>query len=525
MAEVFASTRDRRGGRVRVGQRVSSPTVTRLVDQHPEAVAEALLERVAAEGTPLLEPAERGQGESEVILTFVHERAQAQTVALVTYGPSDPDTLRDSTFEQLPGTGVWHLSLQVSSTWRGSYGIAVHAPAEQGGGGAGGAGESDAAGEQDWIGGKCDGAAGEQDGTGGACHAAAGDRDEMARVATTDAESDDRGENARRRTRAVYERRRLEQATAGLDARGRQAVRRWFEIRRHAGQDPWAREQLNDQVSVASGPDAGGWTFPVGQHAADTAEAGVRAHGRAGQAIGGAAGTLHTLTLPGRRGSDQRVWVHVPAGQAPADGWDVLVLLDGHDWVEAGVAELLDRVAASGLVCPTVTVLVGESDDPHRVPDLMCDQGFVEHLDAVVLPGVGARWPLTSDPERTVIAGQSLGGLTAVYAQALAPHRFGASISQSGAFWWPVDDPVGPQSQWLAGAIERADQRLGRVWLEAGTREASQAAVNRALVETLTGRARMLSYREFDGGHDRACWRARLGEALLATLTPVPHAP
>ena len=68
------------------------------------------------------------------------------------------------------------------------------------------------------------------------------------------------------------------------------------------------------------------------------------------------------------------------------------------------------------------------------------DDAHVRCLTDELLPWATARWPLTADPARTVVAGQSLGGLGAAYAGLTAPHRFGGVLAQSGSYWWPEED-------------------------------------------------------------------------------------
>lgn len=457
IAEVFRVRPDRSGDRV--GVRTVSPLITELVGGNPAARADALRALAQDAGTPLVETDAQGR----TILTFVRDAADAETVALVTNRAVDGRTLAECTFDRLPGTDLWHLSLRVGPAWRGSYAIAVVPRGDLG----------DPAG--------ADGHDVPPDAAGG--------------TATTTPNA---------RTLEGYERRRREHARGGAPAADHPAIDRWFDVQRHAAADPWAREQLNTHVSVASAPQAPQSSVGFPGEAA-------------GDAPGHRAGRLHDLRHRSR-GHEDRLAVHVPAVEPPDGGWGVLVLLDGQDWIDAGVARVLDGLAASGRMRPTITVLVGAADDPWRVSDLMCDPDFVTYLERDALPLVAARWPLSPSPAYTAIAGQSLGGLTAVYAQCVAPGRFGASISQSGAFWWPSHDPDAEHAEWLTRAIVRDDVALDRVWLQAGLKESGQAQVNRRLVAALEGRTRRVEYSEFDGGHDRACWRASLADAILAVL-------
>ena len=54
-----------------------------------------------------------------------------------------------------------------------------------------------------------------------------------------------------------------------------------------------------------------------------------------------------------------------------------------------------------------------------------------------LLPLVKAIAPFSDRADRTVVAGQSFGGLSALYAGLHWPERFGCVLSQSGSYWWP----------------------------------------------------------------------------------------
>ncbi|MGB4779924.1 alpha/beta hydrolase-fold protein, partial [Microbacterium sp.] len=204
---------------------------------------------------------------------------------------------------------------------------------------------------------------------------------------------------------------------------------------------------------------------------------------------------------------------HVPAVDPGPEVWDVLVLLDGDRWAAGGTARL-DGWAESGVLPPTATLLLGHGGLEERVADLTCNPRLIAEITALIDAAPAALGaPVTRDADRTTITGQSLGGLTALYAQCLAPERFGASVCQSGSFWWP--NPLGGEpAEWLTRAIRDSDARLGRVHLEVGLAEWVVLEPTRRLRAELEDRCALLDYREFDGGHDPACWEASLPHAL-----------
>ncbi|MFC5832433.1 alpha/beta hydrolase-fold protein [Nonomuraea insulae] len=163
-----------------------------------------------------------------------------------------------------------------------------------------------------------------------------------------------------------------------------------------------------------------------------------------------------------------------------------LVVLDGEHWVD-DLPVMLDNLIEAGEL-PPVTAWLVESG-PDRVGRLTCNPEFVD-----ALPYEGA----------TVIAGQSFGGLTAVYAAHRRPDRFVAAVSQSGSFWWPN----GPEPEWLTGELSPSAPPV--VHLQVGTDEWALHGPTARIGERLQG-----TYREYEGGHDRYCWRNELATGLI----------
>lgn len=233
-------------------------------------------------------------------------------------------------------------------------------------------------------------------------------------------------------------------------------------------------------------------------------------------AEGPAAQSALPMPLRGRRGTISQTdddspsaWWHVPDVPVGPDGWNVLVLLDGDRWMRDGGAEL-DLWAANNIHPATATLLLGHGGLESRIAELTCNPEFIERICSLV---DSTDLPVARDPRRTTIAGASLGGLTALYAQCLRPDRFGASICQSGSFWWP-NEAGGTTPEWLTRSIIEHAPQLDTVHLEVGLSEWVALEPTRRLRDALHPLCSALSYREFDGGHDAACWGVHLPHAL-----------
>ncbi|MFF9347871.1 enterochelin esterase [Streptomyces sp. NPDC014734] len=227
---------------------------------------------------------------------------------------------------------------------------------------------------------------------------------------------------------------------------------------------------------------------------------------------GAARGTASVREVDGRR-----VTVHLPPGHGPSTApHAVAVLLDGEMWGPVlDMGGVLDRMRADAALPPTVALLVDTMD--RRMEDLSCNDAFVDWLADTLLPWARAEFGTTSRPERTLVAGQSAGGLTAAFAAFRRPDRFGLAVSQSGSFWWPENDPERGE-EWLTRQYATGHRRPVRLWLEVGLQEWMLLAENRRLRNVLRARGYDVSYREFNGGHDYACWRGGLADGLSALL-------
>ncbi|MEU3212346.1 alpha/beta hydrolase-fold protein, partial [Nocardiopsis alba] len=235
-------------------------------------------------------------------------------------------------------------------------------------------------------------------------------------------------------------------------------------------------------------------------------------------------GTLTRHTLASERlGNTRDVWIHRPARE-PVDGtWTVAILLDGRTWHDLPLAPLLDGLIADGTLPPMLTVMVDSLDQATRTRELACHDPFVDFLDTELPPWLGELHPVTGDPGRTLIAGQSLGGLTALYAALRRPGRFGRVLSQSGSYWWPNPAVTGGETERTVRLVREADALPERVHLSAGLHEWALLGANGRVHEALIERGRELglpgdfaNFTEYNGGHDKACWRVDLPHGLIA---------
>jgi enterochelin esterase family protein len=210
-----------------------------------------------------------------------------------------------------------------------------------------------------------------------------------------------------------------------------------------------------------------------------------------------------------RLGGRRTVRVHPVAGGGP-----VVLLLDGDDWLHLHPAvTAFDAAAAAGDMPPATLVFVPAKD---RLAEFGCRPELWEAVRDELLPLV-ADSGAPADPDRLVVAGQSLGGLSAMYAALEFPDLVSRVACQSGSFWWTPEaaglpDPLGgPVGGAIAARLRERPAPSGlRIAFDLGEHE-TRMRPHCELVEDLTGKAgATVRISRSASDHDRAGWRQAL---------------
>jgi enterochelin esterase-like enzyme len=225
--------------------------------------------------------------------------------------------------------------------------------------------------------------------------------------------------------------------------------------------------------------------------------------------------------------NERRVYLYTPPGYTPdSEAYGLLLVFDGPAYISAGLVPtptILDNLIADGKIPPLVAVLPDSLDRETRSRELPCYEPFVEYLKQELLPWVRARYHVTNDPKRTIVAGSSYGGLGAAFVAFKAPEIFGNVLSQSGAFRWNssvreegIHDPN--DEAWLIRQFVASPQLPLRLYLEVGLLERSavddMVLMNRRMRDVLESKGYEVAYSEYNGGHDYICWRGSFADGL-----------
>ncbi|OUD04971.1 alpha/beta hydrolase-fold protein [Streptomyces swartbergensis] len=208
-------------------------------------------------------------------------------------------------------------------------------------------------------------------------------------------------------------------------------------------------------------------------------------------------------------GGRRTVRVHPAGGGGP-----VVLLLDGDDWLYLHPAMTAFDSAVASAEMPPVTLVFLPAKD--REAEFACRPELWEAVRDELLPLV-AESGVTVELDRLVVAGQSLGGLSAMYAALEFPELVSRVACQSGSFWWTSDamgaaDPLGgPVGGAIAARLrEGADLSGLRVAFDLGEHETRMLPHCEA-VEVLAEQAgATVRVSRSASGHDRVGWRHAL---------------
>jgi enterochelin esterase-like enzyme len=204
--------------------------------------------------------------------------------------------------------------------------------------------------------------------------------------------------------------------------------------------------------------------------------------------------------------SEEKVWVYTPAGfKKSGSRYPVLVLFDGDRNIR-WIPKILDLLIARGKLPPMVAVLTDQSVPSVRRDELPCNPRYADFLANELAPWARQNYYATAQPERTVVAGASLGGLASVFAGLKHPEVFGKVISLSGSFWWKPDGDT--QGEWLVREVSAAPKQPLRLYLEVGLMESfdMQVKTNRDMAETMRAKGYPAHFFEYDGSHAFLNW-------------------
>jgi enterochelin esterase family protein len=214
-------------------------------------------------------------------------------------------------------------------------------------------------------------------------------------------------------------------------------------------------------------------------------------------AAGAAAPAVESFLLDDTAYGLQRpVWLYRSAGttgSAERPG-NLFVFLQREYLDELAVPALLERLVASGEIPPTIAVVLDTSTE--RPTDIANRERFDRFVTANLLPWLRAELGRLPEPENVVIAGFSVGGLTAAYVAHRHSDVFGNVLAQSGAFWRGNEGANEP-AEWLTNELREQPRLPLRFYLEVGSGETHRAPNGVVFVEANRRLRDVLALKEY----------------------------
>ncbi|EDC5716758.1 enterochelin esterase [Salmonella enterica] len=201
----------------------------------------------------------------------------------------------------------------------------------------------------------------------------------------------------------------------------------------------------------------------------------------------------------------------------------LLVLTDGEIWFDhLGVSAAIDAAICSGRIAPVAVLGIDNINARERIAILGGRRELVLDIAERLLPALRAKYPERrwADRTQTVLAGQSLGGVTALMAARHAPESFGLVLSHSPSMWWTPDNCNRPdhfsaeERSWVSEHVLSAPSPAVRMHLCVGSLEGSTVPQVKQLHEKLRAAGVESHYSVYTGGHDYAWWRGALIDGL-----------
>jgi enterochelin esterase-like enzyme len=229
-------------------------------------------------------------------------------------------------------------------------------------------------------------------------------------------------------------------------------------------------------------------------------------------------------------GNDHGLSVYIPAGYKPNGApYDLVIIFDESAYLtKVPTPVILDNLIAASKIPPTVAVLIANPTPETRLRELSPNPKFADFLAQELIPWIYAHYNVTRDPSKTVVAGSSLGGLTATFAGYKHSELFGEVLCQSGSFWWAPDhsaaiaDGTLTETGWMAKQFIASPKLPLRFYMDAGSFEFDANGTGGSILETsrhmrdvLLAKGYEVHYQQFVGGHDYLSWRGTFADGLI----------
>lgn len=200
----------------------------------------------------------------------------------------------------------------------------------------------------------------------------------------------------------------------------------------------------------------------------------------------------------------------------------LLVLPDAEIWFDRiGITGAIDAATNNASIVPMAVLGIDNISQSDRLNILGGNKELILDIAGNLIPRLYETYPdiVWAGRSNTILAGQSLGGITALMAALYAPEIFGTVISQSPSMWWSPErkTPVmfsGNDISWMSKLVSSTPPKDVHIRLSVGSLEGTTVLHVCQLHQLLLTSGVKSELSVYMGGHDYAWWRGALIDAL-----------
>lgn len=182
---------------------------------------------------------------------------------------------------------------------------------------------------------------------------------------------------------------------------------------------------------------------------------------------------------------------------------------------------ILDNLIAENKIPPCVAIMVDNQPKDRRDLELPLYKPFADFIALELMPWAFKNFNISKDPDKSIVAGVSYGGLASSYIALNYSNIFGNVLSQSGSFWRGIK--VTDSIPWLTEQYKISQKLPIRFYMDCGLQETVMHSFNnfnfiekhRNMRDVLKSKGYEVYYQEFQSGHDWTGWRKTLPDGLI----------
>ncbi len=234
-------------------------------------------------------------------------------------------------------------------------------------------------------------------------------------------------------------------------------------------------------------------------------------------------GSLTEYTIQSKILKNYRsVMVYKPFGYNETETYTSIVIFDQSLYLErVPLPTILNNLIAANKIPPCVAIMVDNQPKERRELELPLYKPFADFIALELMPWAYQNFKITKDPNKSIVAGVSYGGLAASFVAYYYSNMFGNVLSQSGSYWRGIK--VTDSIPWLTEKYKSSSKLPIRFYMDCGLQETIMHQFSnfifidkhRYMRDVLKSKGYEIYYQEFQGAHDWCGWRNTLADGLI----------